>query len=214
MTVCLGLKLLAVTVAVMGSPTITSVGCTEQLAAGVSARRTTQAEYNAGAQAHSFEARTAQIGKIGRRKIGVVVPAPDIVGFKQPPRNILVDGKSIPPPRMAPMPLLRVQAVDAYAIQTHQSMQEIISIVGAPDEARPDRNCGFVRSRQWTAPAAVVTEVGFPSPMRIEIVGEGCAPIPSPCLEPRREWDCWDRRRQRELSHPDAAIGIPRIRHI
>ncbi len=33
-TVCLGLKLLAVTVAVTGSPTITSLGCTEQLAAG------------------------------------------------------------------------------------------------------------------------------------------------------------------------------------
>src|SRR5271154_4503529 len=49
-------------------------------------------------------------------------------------------------------------------------MQEIIRNLGAPHEARPHRD-----SRLVIAAPPVLTEVDLPSPMRIEIVGEGAA---------------------------------------
>src|SRR5580704_10109059 len=49
-------------------------------------------------------------------------------------------------------------------------MQEVISVICAPHEARPDRRCGFV-----VAASPVITKVQLRSPMPIEIVGKGAA---------------------------------------
>ena len=119
----LGIEVAGVTVAVMGSPTITSVGWTEQLAVGVTAGAPPQLNTNPVRRRTPLKDAVPQtVVRQGSDKIAVVVLRPNIVSFKQPESEPLLNGQIHAAAQDGSDTILRVESVYRHSVQADQSV--------------------------------------------------------------------------------------------
>src|ERR1700688_758562 len=102
--------------------------------------------------------------------VGIIVRAKHIVGLKDAPRQALADRQIHASTENGSDSIVGVETAHAGAVQTYQSVQEVIAAIGAPHESRSHRSGGFV-----IAIPPIVTQVEFHAPMGVDIIGEGRA---------------------------------------